>query len=118
MIEIGTPFYAGVSVAALVAALPGRPAAVVGERATDAINRFLDPVIGGLDGRGWPFDDDLRVHALFRVLESVDGVDRVEEVLLFDYDLRTSQRLGPGRDVIRLTPDSLFLSVQPRVVVR
>ena len=117
-VEIGTPFYSGVSVAALVAALPGRPAAVVRDRATDAINRFLDPVIGGLDGRGWPFDEDLRVHALFRVLEGVDGVDRVEEVLLFDFDLRSGQRLGPGRDVIRLTPGGLFLSVCPQVVVR
>jgi hypothetical protein len=117
-VEIGTPFYTGVSVAALVAALPGRPADVVRYRATDAINAFLDPVSGGRDGRGWPFDDDLRVHALFRVLEGVDGVDRVEEVLLFDYDLRSGQRFGPGRDVIRLTADGLFLSACPQVVVR
>lgn len=117
-VEIGTPFYTGVSVAALVAALPGRPAAVVRDRATDAINAFLDPINGGPDGRGWPFDDDLRVHTLFRVLEGVEGVDRVEEVLLFDYDLRSGQRLGTGRDVIRLSSDALFLSACPQVVVR
>jgi hypothetical protein len=45
-------------------------------------------------------------------------VDRVEEVLLFDYDLRSGQRLGTGRDVIRLSADALFLSACPQVVVR
>ncbi len=117
-VEIGTPVFCGVSVAALVVARPGRPAALVRERATEAINRFLDPVAGGIDGCGWPFDVDLRVNAVVRVLEDVEGVDRVEEVLLFDYDLRTGQRHGPGRNVIPLAPDCLFLSARPQIVVR
>ena len=117
-VEIGTPVFCGVSVAALVVARPGRPAAMVRDRATEAINRFLDPVVGGIDGCGWPFDVDLRVNAVVRVLEDVDGVDRVEEVLLFDCDLRTGQRHGPGRNVILLAPDCLFLSTRPQVVVR
>ena len=53
-----------------------------------------------------------------RVLEDVEGVDRVEEVLLFDSDLRTGQRHGSGRNVILLAPDRLFLSTRPQVVVR
>jgi hypothetical protein len=117
-VEIGAPLFCGVSVAALVVARPGRPAALVRDRATEAINRFLDPVVGGIDGCGWPFDVDLRVNAVVRVLEDVEGVDRVEEVLLFDYDLRSEQRHGPGRDVIRLASDCLFLSARPQVVVR
>ena len=101
-VAIGTPFFCGVSVVALVVARPGRPTALVRDRATEAINRFLDPVVGGIDGSGWPFDVDLRVNAVVRVLEDVEGVDRVEEVLLFDCDLRTGQRHGTGRNVILL----------------
>jgi hypothetical protein len=48
----------------------------------------------------------------------VEGVERVDELLLFEYDLRTRQRLGSAKDVIRLDQHSLFLSASHQVVVR
>jgi hypothetical protein len=48
----------------------------------------------------------------------VEGIDRVDEVLLYEYDLRTQRRLGSGKDVIRLDRHSLFLSAAHQVVVR
>ena len=117
-IEIGTPFYQGVSVAALLTARPGRPAQVVRDRAAEAITRYLDPVVGGRDGCGWPFDEALRDHAIFRLLESVEGVERVDDVALFEVDLRARERVGFAKNSIDLAPDSLFLSFGPQVVVR
>ena len=114
-IEIGTPFYQGVSVVALVTARPGRPAQIVRDRAAEAITRYLDPVVGGRDGCGWPFDESLRDHAIFRLLESVEGVERVDDAL-FEVDLRDS-RVGFAR-TRSTSPDSLFLSYGPQVVVR
>lgn len=117
-IEVGTPFYQGVSVAALLHTPAGRPVAQVRQRAIDALTRYLHPLVGGADGAGWLFDADLNAAAISQLLESVEGVDRVDEVLLFEYDLRTGTRLGGGRDVIRLENHSLFLSGAHRVVVR
>jgi predicted phage baseplate assembly protein len=117
-IEVGTPFYQGVSVAGLIRVLPGRPAALVRQRALDALTRYIHPLRGGPDGAGWPFDNDLNSATISQLLEAVEGVERVEEVLLFEYDLRTEQRLGSGRDVIRLDEHSLFLSAANQVVVR
>ncbi len=117
-IEVGTPFYQGVTVATLLQALPGRPNTLIRDRAIDLLHRFIHPLQGGVEGRGWPFDTDLNAATLAQLLESVDGVDRVEEVLLFEYDLRTGRRSGAGREVIRLAPDSLFLSAGHQVVVR
>lgn len=117
-IEIGTPYYQGVTVAAMVVARPGRPAGLVRDRARAAIYRYLDPLVGGPDGRGWPFDTDVTSAGIFSVLESVEGVERVEEVLLFEYDLRNGERIGFGRELITLEPDSLFLPAFNRVVVR
>jgi hypothetical protein len=117
-VEIGTPYYQGVSVAALVHSPPGRPAALVRQRAVDALTRFLNPLTGGAEGTGWLFDTDLNSSLVAQLLESVEGVERVEELLLFEYDLRSGRRLGSGRDTIRLKPHSLFLSAQHQVVVR
>ncbi|GAA1621613.1 putative baseplate assembly protein [Georgenia ruanii] len=117
-VELGTPFYQGVSVAALVRALPGRPAALVRQRVLDVLVRYVNPLTGGPDGTGWPFDTDLTAAAVAQLAEAVEGVERVEEVVLFEYDLRTGRRLGSGRDTLRLDPHALFLSAEHRVVVR
>jgi predicted phage baseplate assembly protein len=116
--EVSTPFYQGVSVAALVHAGPGRPLELVKLRAVEAITRFINPLTGGTNGTGWPFDADLNAAVITQLLESVDGIERVEEALLFQYDLRQGHRLGAARDVIRLDKLSLFLSASPQVVVR
>ena len=84
----------------------------------DALERYLNPLVGGADGTGWPFDADINAATLTQLLESVEGVSRVEEVLLYEYDLRTGRRLGAAKDVIRLDRQSLFLSAAHRVVVR
>jgi len=117
-VEIGTPFYQGITVAALVYALPGRPAGLVRQRALDVLYRYVNPLVGGADGAGWPFDSDLNAAPLAQLLESVEGVERVDEVLLFEYDLRRGGRYGPGREIIRLDRQSLFLSAGHQVVVR
>jgi predicted phage baseplate assembly protein len=117
-IEIGTPFYQGVTVAALVAPRPGRPAQLVRDRVLTTLYRFLNPLTGGPDGNGWPFDADLNTASVFQLLESVEGVERVDEVLFFEYDLRNHERIGFAKEVVKLERDSLFLSANHQVVVR
>ncbi|GAB2460638.1 baseplate J/gp47 family protein [Jatrophihabitans fulvus] len=117
-VEVGTPYYQGVSVVALVHASPGRPTALVQQRIVDALHRYVNPLTGGPDGTGWPFDVDITSARVSQLVESVEGVERVDELLLFEYDLRTEQRLGAAKDVIRLDRHSLFMSAPHQVVVR
>lgn len=117
-VDIGTPFYQGISVAALIQSLPGRPAALVRQRAVDLLYRYLDPLEGGHTEEGWPFDADLNASTVAELLQALEGVERVEEVLLFEYDLRTGARHGTGRELVRLDRESLFLSARHQVVVR
>jgi predicted phage baseplate assembly protein len=117
-VEVATPYYQGVSVVALVHGRPGRPPALVRQRAVEALNRYLNPLVGGPEGTGWPFDADVNTAVVAQLFEAVEGVERVEEVLLFEYDLRTGRRLGAAKDVIKLDRQSLFLSAEHQVVVR
>lgn len=117
-VEIGTPYYQGVSVAALLDTPPGRPGALVKHRVLEALTRYLNPLTGGAGGTGWLFDTDLHSSMIAQLLEAVEGVERVEEVQLFEYDLRSGRRLGSGRDTLRLKPHSLFLSARHQVVAR
>ncbi len=101
-----------------MAARPGRPTTLVRERALHALYRYLNPLTGGPNGTGWPFDGDLNSANVFQLLEAIDGVERVEEVLFFEHDLRNHERLGFGKELVKLSPDSLFLSANHQVVVR
>ncbi len=116
-IRVATPYYQGVTVAALITARPGRPANLVRERALAALYQYINPLVGG-DGNGWAFDTDLNNSAIFQMLEVIEGVERVDEVLLFEFDLRNGKRVGHGREVIKLEQDSLFISAKHQVVVR
>jgi predicted phage baseplate assembly protein len=116
-VDISTPSYLGVSVAVRVQALPDVELAGVQHRVTDALSRFINPLTGGPDGKGWPFDTDLNSAAVEHLLETVEGVHRVEEVQLFEYDLTEKARLGVGLNVVRCRPESLFLSALHQVVV-
>jgi len=117
-VEVGTPFYQGVSIAALVRALPGRPLPMVRDRVLDALHRYVHPLTGGPDGTGWPFEADLTAAVVAQLIEAVEGVERVDEVQLFAFDLRNGRRVGVGRDALRLEPHALFLSAAHQVVVK
>jgi predicted phage baseplate assembly protein len=117
-IEVGTPYYQGVTIAALLTARPGRPVTLVRERALSTLYRYLNPLTGGPHGTGWPFDADLNSANVFQLLEAVEGVERVEEVLFFEHDLRNHERVGFGKELVKLERDSLFLAANHQVVVR
>ena len=45
-----------------------------------AVRAFLDPARGGFDGGGWPFGRPVFRSDLYRVIESVVGIDHVREL--------------------------------------
>jgi predicted phage baseplate assembly protein len=59
-----------------------------------AVRTLLHPLFGGPDGRGWPFGRSVHKSDVFRVVEDLDGVDFVQDLDLYDEDLkRTTQQL-------------------------
>ena len=116
--ELGAPFYQGVSVAALVHPGPNRPADVVRDRVLNVIYDFIHPVTGGPDGTGWPWDGDLNSGMIGQIISEVEGVERVDDVALFHWDARNGTRVGQAMETVRLQPRSIFLSGTHRVVVR
>ncbi len=118
-VAYGTPYFQGASVAALIGVLPGRPPEAVRARVTEALYSFIDPLVGGPDGTGWPFGVDLNAAAVTQLIADIDGVERVDDAVLFQVDVRNNnRRYGEAHDVLRLTDRALFLSARHQVVVR
>jgi predicted phage baseplate assembly protein len=119
-VQIRPPAYQGVTVVTRLLATAGTAPEQVRDRALGALYRYVNPVVGGPDRSGWPFDRDLSLGEIFTLLTGVEGVAAVEEVRLFLADL-ADPRGGDRRDggqTVRLRPDSLFASFQHQVLVR
>jgi hypothetical protein len=114
-VHVDVPEYQGVTVEAQVQAAATVQPETVQRAAEAALYAFINPLTGGPDGTGWPFDLDLYVDDIRSVLRSVPGVLRVVEARMLAVDLHGQ---APSRQEHRLTlpPDALFMSVAHRVV--
>ncbi|GAB3248701.1 putative baseplate assembly protein [Kineosporia babensis] len=117
-IELTTPYYIGVSVETTIRVTAGRNAASVRYEAESLLRTWLDPLDGGADATGWPFDKTLTAAAIALRLEGLDGVMAVEDVHLYAYDCRLGTRGGAATEVLKLEADSLFLPAELTVITR
>ena len=110
IVHVEPPKYLGVSVAARLVVQPGATARTVMENSDAAIRRFLHPVLGGNEGRGWPFGHPLLLADVHSVLQRVPGVAYVDVVRLIPVDVVTGTRGAPA-DQIRPGSRDLFFCV-------
>jgi predicted phage baseplate assembly protein len=85
-VEVVGPTYLDLSVQAEVQSLAGVNTAALQTAVVAALNRFLDPLVGGPDGSGWPFGRDVYRAEIMRVINEVPGVDYVASLALIDDD--------------------------------
>ncbi len=71
------PTYIQVAVRAKVKAKSGANVSRVQEDILKSLNRFLDPLIGGTEEKGWPFGRDVYRAEILQLIDGVAGVDHV-----------------------------------------
>lgn len=76
-VEVVGPTYIHVAVQATVQSKTGTNKANLQQAIVTALNNFLDPLIGGPDGAGWPFGRDVYRAEIMKVINAVSGVDHV-----------------------------------------
>ncbi len=114
-VVVDRPRYLGISVSARVRAAPTMRLETVKAGCESALYRYINPVVGGPDGHGWPFGRNLHVGEIFGLLSGVQGVQGVVEVVFSSADLgqeRGSDRVKNDRlgNVVALPEGTLFAS--------
>jgi len=94
------PVYLPVGVQAVVSPVDSSAAGDVIERATTALNAFLHPLTGGPDGTGWPFGRDVFLSDVAALLESLEGMDYVEALMLLAGGTPVGERVPVPTDRI------------------
>ncbi|HYB76589.1 MAG TPA: putative baseplate assembly protein [Candidatus Bathyarchaeia archaeon] len=81
-VEVVGPTYLEVAVQATVQSMAGTNRANLQQAIVQALNNFLDPLIGGPEGRGWPFGRDVYRSEIMKVIDAVVGVDYITSLAL------------------------------------
>jgi len=79
-IRVAGPSYTAVNIVASAVGADGSDRVRTRTSIERAIRTFLDPLLGGPDGRGWPFGRDVYRTELMTVVGAVPGVDLVTDV--------------------------------------
>jgi predicted phage baseplate assembly protein len=116
VVHVEPPTYQGVTVVARLRSSPRADPDRVRADAVVALHRYFDPLIGGATGTGWPWGRPAQSGDAFSVLQSVPGVDVVEDVRLFGANPVTGER-GEATTRLELAANSLVFSYEHQVMV-
>jgi predicted phage baseplate assembly protein len=116
VVHVEPPSYQGITVVARLRSAPRADAERVRADAVAALHRYFDPLIGGADGKGWPWGRPAQAGDAFGVLQAVSGVDVVEDVRLFGANPVTGER-GEATTRLELAANSLVYSYEHQVKV-
>jgi hypothetical protein len=91
-ILVTPPHYHSITIAAKLLARREFDAEDVKHRALEALYEAFSPISGGRDGTGWEFGRHVLQGDVYAVLQSVRGVDRVDDCRLFEANPVTGER--------------------------
>ncbi|MCB9736269.1 MAG: putative baseplate assembly protein [Deltaproteobacteria bacterium] len=111
VVNVVRPSYAECSLRIEIVAAQGGATDKIKKAIEVAVRRFLHPLQGWRSGKGWPFGRSLLKVDLYQVVESVDGVDLVDKIRIYD-----EARGGIEIEQLRVGDDQLIHLIDVDVV--
>lgn len=101
-IEVNSPEYIQITVTATVRVKQGYNLDNMGQKIEGSLKMFLDPLIGGINGKGWPFGRSVFKSEIYECINNVNGVDCIQQV-----SMENGEYAG---DKINISPNGLVYS--------
>lgn len=105
------PVYAPISAEILLARRPDVRPEAVRQKVVDALNGFLDPLAGGVDGAGWPFGRAVYLSDIFGVLDRIPDVDHTPDATLASSCPPGAARCIPARPLLDTSGEPVGFSL-------
>lgn len=113
-LHVHGPVYVDIWVSVAIEVMPGRDTPTVRNAVAQAIETFLSALDGGFAGQGWPLDTAVDPAELLVQAAQVDGVRRIDQLLLGDTSgAITDRRALFGLELPRLAGLSVVASSDP-----
>lgn len=116
-LEVTTPSYHWVETQVQIRVSQHADSAQVSLAVEQTLFKFVNPLTGGIDGKGWTIGRDLLISDIIAVLLSVQGVEFVRKVELFPvtYEDRNFER-GEASNEISVPSHGIIVSYQHSVL--
>lgn len=115
-LDIREPEYAWVAVEISVVTSPNSDPERVRRDVERQLFRFLNPIVGGPAGDGWPFGRDLYPSDVYTCLQGVRGIEFIESMRL--YHVKASGERQEITDHLEVPVHGLIASAEHRVDVQ
>jgi predicted phage baseplate assembly protein len=118
VVRVVRPSYVELSVEVRIVRSPSGSPDRIKREIESSLRRFLHPLAGGRNGKGWPFGRSVYKADLYHVVEEVSGVDFVDMIRIVDSDHRREVdqlRLQP-HELVFLTHVDITEIAQERIV--
>ena len=115
-LDIREPQYSWVSVELVASAMPDADPDRVRADIERHLYRFVNPYVGGHAGDGWPFGRDLYPSDLYSCLRTVEGIEFIEDLHLYQVLPNGGRTEVMGR--LEVPVHGLVASAEHRVQVR
>ncbi|MDY6892467.1 MAG: putative baseplate assembly protein [Chloroflexota bacterium] len=115
-LEIVTPKYVPVAVEAKIRGRQGTDFRCVADEIERALYRYINPLVGGSEGNGWPFGRGISLSEVYAAIHGMGNFDFIENVNLYPVDPVTGERQGATTQ-ISVTLDSLICSHKHEITV-
>jgi predicted phage baseplate assembly protein len=112
VLEVIKPAYVEVSIKVTLIRRTVGQADRVRREIEERLRRYLHPLVGGRDGRGWPFGRSVYKSDLAHIVEDIPGVEVIDSITIYDEDKRF------GVENVRLQQEQLIHLVNVAVVER
>jgi predicted phage baseplate assembly protein len=106
-LEVGVPKYLYVAVEAHISVRRAYQQKTVAE-VEKSLYRYLNPVCGGTDGKGWPFGHSLNAAEINGCLQNIQDVDYIEDVKIFLVNPQTNEKQETRK--VNVPSDSVICS--------
>jgi len=90
---ISTPEYQPVDVEVDVKIKQGYDLHLVQTEIEKRLYKYINPVYGGHDGNGFPFGRSLSMTDVYTTIQSVTGIEYIDEIKLYPVDPKTAERM-------------------------
>jgi predicted phage baseplate assembly protein len=121
-LEVHSPHYVSVSVQTeLRVAEHSDPALIeaVQQEALEALQRYLNPYLGGPRGNGWPFGRALNRSELYGLLQRIEHVEYVENLVISVSEAGAAEKpLPANQQTVQIPRHGLICSGQHQIKVR
>jgi predicted phage baseplate assembly protein len=112
VVEVIRPSYAEISIKVTLVRRSVKQTDRLKREIEERMRRYLHPLLGGRDGKGWPFGRAVYKSDLAHLIEEIPGVEVIDSITIFDEDRRVAV------ENVRLDPEGLIHLVNVAVVER